>query len=50
MLLLILLSLGVLVAEDEVDLVGSATLVRAEHNDVRRGVGKLLLVQGLVVL
>ena len=50
MLLLVLASLGVLVAEDEVDLVGGAALVGTEHDDVGRSVGELLGVEGLVVL
>lgn len=49
MLLLIFTSLGVLVVEDEVDLVGSAALVGAEHDDVRRGVAELILVESLSV-
>jgi hypothetical protein len=48
-LLLILRSLGVLVVEDEVDLVGVAALVRTEHDDVRGGVGELILVESLGV-
>ena len=50
MLLLVLASLGVLVAEDEVDLVGGATLVGTEHDDVGRGVGELFGVEGAVIL
>lgn len=50
MLLLVLASLRVLVTEDEVNLVGGAALVRAEHDDVGRGVGELFGVEGLVVL
>ena len=50
MLLLIFAGLGVLVLEDEVDLIGSATLIRTEHNDIGRGVGKLLGVELLVIL
>ncbi len=49
MLLLVFASLGVLVVEDEVNFVGVAALVRAEHNDVRRSVAELLLVKRLVV-
>ena len=48
-LLLILASLGVLVVEDEVHLVGVAALVRTEHDHVRGGVGELLLVENLVL-
>lgn len=48
-LLLILASLGVLVVEDEVNLVGVAALVRTEHDDVGRSIGELLLVKSLVV-
>jgi len=49
-LLLVLASLGVLVAEDEVDLVGGTALVGTEHDDVGGGVGELLGVKGAVVL
>jgi hypothetical protein len=49
-LLLVLASLGVLVAEDEVDLVGGAALVGTEHDDVGRGVGELFGVEGAVIL
>lgn len=49
-LLLVLAGLGVLVAEDEVDLVGGAALVGTEHNDVGRGVGELFGVEGAVIL
>ncbi len=48
-LLLVLARLGVLVVEDEVDLVGVAALVGAEHDDIRRGIGELLLVESLVL-
>ena len=48
-LLLILARLGVLVVEDEVDLVGVAALIRAEHDHVRGRVGELLLVESLGV-
>lgn len=44
MLLLVFASLGVLVAEDKVNLVCRAALVRAEHDDVWRGIGEFLLV------
>lgn len=47
--LLVLASLRVLVIEDEVDLVGEATLVGTEHDDVRRRIRELLLVECLVV-
>jgi hypothetical protein len=66
MLLLILAGLGVLVSEDEVNLipldhvisemqscpylVGGTALVRAEHDDVGRSIGELLGVKCLVVL
>ena len=43
-LLLVLASLGILMVENEVDLVSVATLVRAKHDDVWRGVGELLLM------
>jgi hypothetical protein len=49
-LLLVLAGLGVLVAEDEVDLVGRTTLVRAKHDDVGRGVGELIRLERLVIL
>jgi len=49
-LLLVLLGLRVLVAEDEVDLISGTALVRPEHDDVRRGIGELLGVESLVVL
>lgn len=49
-LLLVLASLGVLVAEDEVDLVGGTALVGTEHDNVWGSVGELLGVKGLVVL
>jgi len=48
-LLLVLARLGVLVVEDEVDLVGVAALVGAEHDDVRGRVRELVLMQGLGV-
>ena len=48
-LLLVLAALGVLVVEDEVNLVGVAALVGAEHDHVGSGVGELLLVESLVV-
>jgi hypothetical protein len=48
-LLLIFASLGVFVVDNEVDLVGGTTLVGAEHDDIGRGVGELLLVEGLVI-
>jgi hypothetical protein len=47
-LLLLLARLGVLVVEDEVDLVGVAALVGSEHDDVRGRVGELLLVEGRI--
>jgi hypothetical protein len=37
------------VVDDEVDLVGGAALVGAEHDNVGGGVGELLLVESLVV-
>ena len=46
-LLLVLARLGVLVVEDEVNLVGVAALIRAEHDHVGGGVGELVLVEGL---
>jgi hypothetical protein len=49
-LLLVLASLWVLVAEDEVDLIGGATLVGTEHDDVGGGVGELFGVEGAVIL
>jgi hypothetical protein len=65
-LLLVFARLGVLVAEDEVDLwglekfninlarhvylVGSTAFVGTEHDDVGRGVGELFCVKSLVVL
>lgn len=48
-LLLVLASLGVLVVEDEMNLVGVSALVGAEHDDVRGGVGELILVESLVL-
>lgn len=48
-LLLILASLGVLVVEDKVDLVGVTALVGTEHDDVGGRVGELVLVEGLVI-
>ncbi|KAI6761764.1 hypothetical protein HG531_002317 [Fusarium graminearum] len=48
-LLLILAGLGVLMVENEVNLVGVATLVRTEHDHVGGCVGELLLVKSLVV-
>ncbi|GKT83306.1 hypothetical protein Ct61P_01156 [Colletotrichum tofieldiae] len=48
-LLLVLARLGVLVVEDEVDLVGVAALVRTKHDHVGGGVGELLLVKSLVL-
>lgn len=48
-LLLVLASLGVLVLEDEVNLVGGATLVRTEHDHVWRGIGELVLGQSGVL-
>lgn len=48
-LLLVLASLGVLVVEDEVDLVVVATLVGTEHDDIGSRVGELVLVESLVV-
>lgn len=66
MLLLVLAGLGVLVAEDEVNLerqhssiqrqvniaylVGSTALVGTKHDDVWRGIGEFLGVKGRVVL
>ena len=50
MLLLKLAGDGVLVAEDEVNLVGSTALVGAKHDNVRRGVGELFAVKGFVLL
>lgn len=47
-LLLILARLGVLVVEDEVDLVGVAALVGTKHDDVGSGIGELLTVKVLV--
>ena len=49
-LLLVFTSLWIFVIDDEVDLVGCATLVRTEHDHVRRGVGELVSMQLLVVL
>lgn len=48
-LLLVFAGLGVLVVDDEVNLVRVAALVGAKHDHVRRRVGELLLVKGLVV-
>ena len=48
-LLLVLASLWVLVVHNQVNLVGGATLVGTEHDDVWRGVGELILVKSLVV-
>ena len=50
MLLLVLAGLGVLVTEDEVNLVSGTALVRAEHDDIGSAVGELLLVELLVLL
>lgn len=50
MLLLVLAALWVLVTEDEVDLVGSATLVWTEHDNVRRCVGEFGVCECLVLL
>ena len=50
MLLLVLARLGVLVAEDEVDLVRGAALVGPKHDDVGRSVGELVGLKGFVVL
>lgn len=49
MLFLVDASLWVLVVNNEVDLVGMATLVRTEHDNIRRGVGEFLLMKSLVV-
>ena len=49
-LLLILAGLGVLVAEDKVDFVRRAALVRPEHDDIRARVGELVGLKLLVVL
>jgi hypothetical protein len=49
MLLLIFASLGVLVVDDQVDLVGGTTLVGTEHDNIRGDVGELVLVESLVV-
>lgn len=49
MLLLILASLWVLVVDNEVNFVGRTTLVGAEHDNVRRSVGELFLMKGLVI-
>jgi hypothetical protein len=49
-LLLVFASLGVLVAEDEVNLVGSSTLVGTEHDDIGSAVRELLLVELLILL
>ena len=48
-LLLIFASLGVLVVDDQVDLVGGTTLVGTEHDNVGGDVGELILVESLVV-
>lgn len=50
MLLLIFASDGVLVSENEVDLIGGSALVGAEHDDVRRGVGELVGFESCVIL
>jgi hypothetical protein len=49
-LLLILAGLWVLVAEDEVDLVGGTALVGAKHDNVGGCVGEFVLVELLVLL
>lgn len=49
MLLLVLPSLGVLVVENEVHLVGVAALVGTEHDHVWGRVGELILVESLVI-
>jgi hypothetical protein len=49
MLLLVLAGLGVLVVDDEVDLVGGTALVGTKHDDVGGDVGELILVESLVV-
>jgi len=48
-LLLVFTSLGVLVVDDQVDLVGGTTLVGAKHDNVGGDVGELILVESLVV-
>lgn len=49
MLLLVRARFGILVVDDEMDLVGMAALVGAEHDDVGGRVAELFLVKGLVV-
>ena len=49
MLFLIFTSLGVLVVDDQVDLVGGATLVGTEHDNVRGDIGELILVESLII-
>jgi hypothetical protein len=48
-LLLVFSSLWVLVIKDEMNLVGVATLIRAKHDYVGRGVREFILVESLVV-
>ena len=49
MLLLIFASLGVLMVDNEVDLVGGATLVGTEHDHIGRHIGELILMESLVI-
>lgn len=49
MLLLIFLCLWALVVDDQVNLVGGATLIRTKHDNIWGGVGELVLVESLVV-
>jgi hypothetical protein len=48
-LLLILASLGVLVVDNEVDLVGGTTLIGTEHDNIWGGIGEFFLVKSLVI-
>ena len=48
-LLLIFASLGVLVVDDQVNLVGGTALVGTEHDNVRGDVRELILVESLVI-
>jgi len=48
-LLLIFAGLGVLVVDNQVDLVGGTTLVGAEHDNIGGDIGEFILMESLVV-